>query len=68
MVATQNIETLGPIWTFSLRSVLTFVAYQRKKKGLPEESCWAFLHFLGWSMHTMIVLIWKKSDFHDISL
>ncbi len=26
MVATQNIETLSPIWTFSLRSVLTFVA------------------------------------------
>ncbi len=24
MVATQNIDTLGPIWTFSL--VLTFVA------------------------------------------
>ncbi len=26
MVATQNIETLGPIWTFSVRDVLTFVA------------------------------------------
>ncbi len=26
MVATQNIDTLGPIWTFSLRGVLTFVA------------------------------------------
>ncbi len=26
MVATQNIVTLGPIWTFSLRGVLTFVA------------------------------------------
>ena len=25
MVATQNIDTLDPIWTFSLRSVLTFV-------------------------------------------
>ncbi len=25
MVATQNIDTLGPIWTFSLRGVLTFV-------------------------------------------
>ena len=24
--ATQNIDTLGPIWTFSLRGVLTFVA------------------------------------------
>ncbi len=26
IVATQNIDTLGPIWTFSLRGVLTFVA------------------------------------------
>ncbi len=26
MVATQHIDTLGPIWTFSLRGVLTFVA------------------------------------------
>ncbi len=26
MVATQNIDNLGPIWTFSLRGVLTFVA------------------------------------------
>ncbi len=26
MVATQNIDTLGPIWTFSLRGVPTFVA------------------------------------------
>ncbi len=26
MVATQNIDTLGPIWTFSFRGVLSFVA------------------------------------------
>jgi len=26
MVATQNIDTLGPIWTFLLRGVLTFVS------------------------------------------
>ncbi len=26
MVATQNIDTLGPIWTFPHRDVLTFVA------------------------------------------
>ncbi len=26
MVATQNIDTLGPVWPFSLRGVLTFVA------------------------------------------
>ncbi len=26
MMATQHIDTLGPIWKFSLRGVLTFVA------------------------------------------
>ncbi len=34
MVATQNIDTLGPIWTFSLRGVLTFVA-----RGLDINGC-----------------------------
>ncbi len=34
MVATQNIDTLGPIWTFSLRGVLTFVA-----SGLDMNGC-----------------------------
>ncbi len=47
MVATQNIDTLGPIWTFSLRGVLTFVA-----SGLDINGCvWSYfkgtanLHF-----------------------
>ncbi len=34
MVATQNIDTLGPIWIFSLRGVLTFVA-----SGLEMNGC-----------------------------
>ncbi len=34
MMATQNIDTLGPIWTFSFRGVLTFVA-----SGLDINSC-----------------------------
>ncbi len=34
MVAKQNIDTLGPIWTFSLRGVLTFVA-----SGLDINGC-----------------------------
>ncbi len=34
MVATQNIDTLGSIWTFSLRGVLTFVA-----SGLDINRC-----------------------------
>ncbi len=34
MVATQNIDTLGTIWTYSLRVVLTFVA-----SGLDINGC-----------------------------
>ncbi len=34
MVATQNIDTLGPIWTFSLRGVHNFVA-----SGLDINGC-----------------------------
>ncbi len=34
MVVTQNIDTLGPIWTFTLRGVLTFVA-----SGLDINGC-----------------------------
>ncbi len=34
MVVTQNIDTLGPIWTFSLRGVLTFVV-----SGLDMNGC-----------------------------
>ncbi len=34
MVATHNIVILGPIWTFSLRGVLTFVA-----SGLDINGC-----------------------------
>ncbi len=38
MVATQNIDTLGPIWKFSLRGVLTFVA-----SGLDIYGCvWSY--------------------------
>ncbi len=38
MVATQNIDTLGPIWTFLLRGVLTFVA-----SGLGINGCvWSY--------------------------
>ncbi len=34
MVATKNIYTLGPIWTFLLSGVLTFVA-----SGLDINGC-----------------------------
>ncbi len=41
MVVTQNIDTLGLIWTFSLRGVLTFVA-----SGLDINGC-VFSYFEG---------------------
>ncbi len=41
MVATQNIDTLGPIWTFSLRGELTFVF-----SGLGINGC-VFSYFEG---------------------
>ncbi len=41
MVATKNIDTLGPIWTFSLRSVLSFVA-----SGLNINAC-VLIYFEG---------------------
>ncbi len=34
MVATQNMDTFGPTWIFSLRGVLTFVA-----SGLDINGC-----------------------------
>ncbi len=34
MVATKNSDTLGPIWTFSIRGVLIFVA-----SGLDMNDC-----------------------------
>ncbi len=48
MVATQNIDTLGPIWTFSLRGVLTFVASGLDINGV----CWVILK--GQQIYTVI--------------
>ncbi len=47
MVATQNIDTLGPIWTFSLRGVLTFVA-----SGLDIMAVLSY--FEGTAIYTVI--------------
>ncbi len=47
MVATQNINTLGPIWTFLLRGVLTFVA-----SSLDINGCVAL--FWGDSKSTLL--------------
>ncbi len=49
MVATQNIDTLGPIWTFSLRGVLTFVA-----SGLDIKGC-VLSYLKGQQIYTVIL-------------
>ncbi len=58
MVATQNIDTLGAIWTFSLRGVLTIVA-----SGLDINGCMlsyfegtAHLHFYKLYTHYFTLL------------
>ncbi len=55
MVATQNIDTLGPIWTFSLRGVLIFVA-----SGLDINGCglsyWGTANFHCYTSCTLTTL------------
>ncbi len=56
MVVTQNIDTLGPIWTFSFRGALTFVAssldingcvlsYFERTADLHCYTCWTLTAF-----------------------
>ncbi len=40
MVATQNMDHFDPIWTFSLRGVLTFVASGLNINGCGVELFW----------------------------
>ncbi len=67
MVATQNMDTLGPIWTFSLRGVLTFVA-----SGLDINGCvlsylegTANLHQL-YKLYTRLLYIVAKCHFFSV--
>ncbi len=55
MVATQNIDTLGPIWTFSLRSVFTFVVLLSYFEGTAN------LH--GYTSCTLTTLHCSKVSF-----
>ncbi len=48
MVATQNIDTFGPIWAFSLRGVLSIVA-----SGLDINGC-VLSYFEGTAKFTVI--------------
>ncbi len=66
MVDTQNIDTLGPIWTFSLRGVLTFVA-----SGLDINGC-VLSYFEGtanlhcYTSCTLTTLHCRKSHFFSV--
>ncbi|CAI9610631.1 unnamed protein product, partial [Staurois parvus] len=48
MVATQNIDTLGPMWTLSLRGVFTCFA-----SSLDINSC-VLSYFEGTQIYTVI--------------
>ncbi len=63
MVATQNIDTLGPIWTFSLRGVLTFVA-----SDLDINGCVLFLrgqqiYIVIQAVHSLLYIVAKCHSF-----
>ncbi len=66
MVATQNIDTLGPIWTFSLRGVLTFVA-----SGLDINGC-VLVILRGQQIYTVIQavhsLLYIVAKYHFFSV
>ncbi len=70
MVATQNIDTLGTIWTFSLRGVLTFVAsgldingcvlsYLRGQQIYTVIQAVHSLHYIVAKCHFFSVVTWK---------
>ncbi len=62
-MATQNIDTLGPIWTFSLRGVLTVVA-----SGLDINGC-VLSYFEGTAnlyCYTSCTLIVAKCHFFSV--
>ncbi len=61
MVATQNIDTLGPIWTFPLRDVLTFVA-----SSLDINGCvWSYFEGTA-NLHcfTSCTLLYTVAKYH----
>ncbi len=43
-VATQNIDTLGPFWTFSIRGVLTFVKIIQQIEVLDSSTHLVWCH------------------------
>ncbi len=67
MVATQNIDTLGPIWTFSLRGVLTFVASILDINGCVELF-WGDSKFtLIQAVHSLLYIVAKCHFFSVVT-
>ncbi len=62
MMATQNIDTLGPIWTFSLRDVLTFVASGLDING-SIELFWGESNLHCYTSFTLTTLHCSKVSF-----
>ncbi len=63
MVATQNIDTLGPIWTFSLRGLLTFVASGLDSNGYGLSYFEGTAHLLCYTSCTLTTLHCSKVQF-----
>ncbi len=65
MVATQNIDTLGPIWTFSLWGVLTFMA-----SGLDINGCvlrGQKIYTIIQAVHSLIFIVAKLNLFSVVT-
>ncbi len=63
MVVTQNIDALGQIWTFSLRSVLTFVARCLKINGCVMSYFEGTANFHCYTSCTLTTLHCSKVSF-----
>ncbi len=63
MVATQNIDTLGLIWTFSLRGELIFVANSLDINGCVElfwgDSTFTLLYKLYILHNVLDIFMWQ---------
>ncbi len=63
MVATQNIDILVPIWTFSLRGLLTFVASGLDINGCVLSYSEGTAHLLCYTSCTLTTLHCSKAPF-----
>ncbi len=67
MVATQNIDTLGPIWTFSLKGVLTFVDSSLNINGCVELFWGQQIYTVIKAVHSLIYIV-AKCNFFSVGI